>query len=66
MGDSMREAQQVVEVGTAMEKVEASDSDAARIVDMVYFAGFTLEEAAKGRRGLTLRCGPVENEGGSN
>ena len=36
--------QQIVEIGIIMERLEAKDSDAARVVDMHYFSGFTLEE----------------------
>ena len=50
----VREAQQIVEIGILMEQLEASDPDAARVVDMVYFAGFTLEETAEAT-GLTFR-----------
>jgi RNA polymerase sigma factor (TIGR02999 family) len=49
-----REAQQIVEIGIAMDRLEASDPDAARVVDMHYIAGFTLEEIAK-ETGLTFR-----------
>jgi RNA polymerase sigma factor (TIGR02999 family) len=48
------QAQQIVEIGLLMEQLDARDPDAARIVDMVYFAGFTLEECAK-ETGLTFR-----------
>ena len=37
-----------------MERLEAKDPDAARMVDMHYFSGFTLEEIAK-ETGLTVR-----------
>jgi RNA polymerase sigma factor (TIGR02999 family) len=50
----VREAQQIVEIGILMEQLEVSDPDAARVVDMVYFAGFTLEETAEAT-GLTFR-----------
>jgi RNA polymerase sigma factor (TIGR02999 family) len=53
-GTPAREAQQIVDVGLAMERLEASDPDAARVVDMHYIAGFTLEEIAK-ETGLTFR-----------
>jgi RNA polymerase sigma factor (TIGR02999 family) len=46
--------QQIVEIGIIMERLEAKDSDAARVVDMHYFSGFTLEEIAH-ETGLTLR-----------
>jgi RNA polymerase sigma factor (TIGR02999 family) len=48
------QAQQIVEIGLLMEQLDERDPDAARVVDMVYFAGFTLEEAAK-ETGLTFR-----------
>lgn len=50
----LRDAQQIVEVGIAMERLEARDADAARIVDMHYFSGFTLEEIAA-ETGLSFR-----------
>jgi len=50
----VREAQQIVEIGIAMERLEARDPDAARVVDMHYIAGFTFEEIAK-ETGLTFR-----------
>ncbi len=53
-GTLVREAQQIVEIGIAMERLEASDPDAARMVDMIYIAGFTLEETAQ-ETGLTFR-----------
>jgi RNA polymerase sigma factor (TIGR02999 family) len=46
--------QQIVEIGIIMERLEAKDPDAARMVDMHYFSGFTLEEIAQ-ETGLTLR-----------
>jgi len=45
---------QIVEIGIIMERLEAKDPDAARMVDMHYFSGFTLEEIAQ-ETGLTLR-----------
>jgi RNA polymerase sigma factor (TIGR02999 family) len=51
---TLQEAQQIVEIGIAMDRLEASDPDAARMVDMIYIAGFTLEETAK-ETGLTFR-----------
>jgi len=53
-GTTHREAQQIVEIGIAMERLEAADPDAARMVDMIYIAGFTLEETAQ-ETGLTFR-----------
>lgn len=49
-----RDLQQIVEIGVLMERLEAKDPDAARMVDMHYFSGFTLEEIAK-ETGLTVR-----------
>jgi RNA polymerase sigma factor (TIGR02999 family) len=51
---SVQETERIVEVGILMERLEAKDPDAARIVDMRYFAGFTLEEVAE-ETGLTLK-----------
>jgi RNA polymerase sigma factor (TIGR02999 family) len=53
-GTIQREAQQIVEIGIAMERLEVDDPDAARMVDMIYIAGFTLEETAQ-ETGLTFR-----------
>lgn len=44
----------MVRIGTLMDQLEKSDAEAARVVDMHYFAGFTLEEIAK-LTGLTFR-----------
>ena len=38
---------QVVEIGIMMERLEQSDPLAARVVDLHYFAGLTLEESAQ-------------------
>jgi RNA polymerase sigma factor (TIGR02999 family) len=54
LGPSERDAQQIVEIGLLMERLEAKDPDAARMVDMHYFSGFTLEEIAQ-ETGLTVR-----------
>ena len=54
LGTSPRDAQQIVEIGILMERLEAKYPDAARMVDMHYFSGFTLEEIAK-ETGLTAR-----------
>jgi len=51
---SAREAEQIIELDILMGQLEATDPDAARMVDMMYFAGFTLEETAK-ETGLTFR-----------
>jgi RNA polymerase sigma factor (TIGR02999 family) len=54
LGTSDHDAQQIVEIGLLMERLEAKDPDAARMVDMHYFSGFTLEEIAQ-ETGLTVR-----------
>jgi RNA polymerase sigma factor (TIGR02999 family) len=54
LGTSMHDAEQIVEIGLLMERLEAKDPDAARMVDMHYFSGFTLEEIAQ-ETGLTVR-----------
>ena len=54
LGPTVRDAQQIVEIGILMERLEAKDPDAARMVDMHYFSGFTLEEIAQ-ETGLTVR-----------
>jgi len=43
-----------VDIGLAMDQLEAKDSDAARVVDMHYFSGFTLREIAE-KMGLGVR-----------
>lgn len=54
LGTSVRYAQQIVEIGILIERLETKYPDAARMVDMHYFNGFTLEEIAK-ETGLTAR-----------
>ena len=54
LGTPIGDAQQIVEIGILMERLEEKDPDAARMVDMHYFSGFTLEEIAK-ETGLTFR-----------
>lgn len=54
LNTSIKDAQQIVEIGILMERLESQDPDAARMVDMHYFSGFTLEEIA-GKTGLTLK-----------
>jgi RNA polymerase sigma factor (TIGR02999 family) len=54
LGAAGHDAAQIVEIGILMERLEASDPDAARIVDMHYFSGFTLDEIAA-ETGLTFR-----------
>jgi DNA-directed RNA polymerase specialized sigma24 family protein len=53
-GASDQDAGKIVEIGMLMERLETKHPDAARIVDMHYFGGFTLEEIAK-ETGLTLK-----------
>ena len=50
----IQDAEQIVEIGILMERLEAKDPEAARMVDMHYFSGFTLEEIA-GKTGLTQK-----------
>jgi len=54
IGTSPEEAERIVEIGLLMEKLEAEFPDAARVVDMHYFSGFTLEEIAR-ETGLTFK-----------
>ena len=54
LNSPMGDAQQIVEIGILMERLEAKDPEAARMVDMHYFSGFTLEEIA-GKTGLTQK-----------
>jgi len=54
LGATGHDAQQIVEIGILMDRLEAKDPDAARMVDMHYFSGFTLEEIAHETR-LTVR-----------
>jgi RNA polymerase sigma factor (TIGR02999 family) len=46
LGPSVQDAAQIVEMGILMDRLEAKDPDAARMVDMHSFSGFTLEEIA--------------------
>lgn len=48
------DAESIVQIGMLMQQLEKSLPDAARIVDMHYFAGFTLKEIAD-VTGLTFR-----------
>jgi RNA polymerase sigma factor (TIGR02999 family) len=50
----IQDAEQIVEIGILMERLEAKDPEAARMVDMHYFSGFTLEEISA-KTGLTLK-----------
>jgi len=54
IGTSLEDAERIVEIGMLMEKLESEHPDAARVVDMHYFSGFTLEEISK-ETGLTLK-----------
>jgi RNA polymerase sigma factor (TIGR02999 family) len=54
LGATDHDAQQIVEIGILMDRLEAKDPDAARMVDMHYFSGFTLEEIAH-ETGFTVR-----------
>jgi RNA polymerase sigma factor (TIGR02999 family) len=54
LGTSVVDAQRIVDIGLAMDQLEAKDSDAARVVDMHYFSGFTLREIAE-KMGLGVR-----------
>jgi RNA polymerase sigma factor (TIGR02999 family) len=48
------DAESVVQIGILMEQLEIAIPEAARVVDMHYFAGFTLQEIAE-VSGLTFR-----------
>jgi RNA polymerase sigma factor (TIGR02999 family) len=54
IGTSAEDAQQIVEIGILMDRLDAKYPDCARIVDMHYFSGFTLEEIAA-ETGLTVK-----------
>jgi RNA polymerase sigma factor (TIGR02999 family) len=54
LGPSVQDAEQIVEIGILMDRLETKDPDAARMVDMHYFSGFTLEEIAA-ETGLTVK-----------
>jgi len=54
VGTSLEQAERIVEIGILMERLEAKHADAARIVDMHYFTGFTFEEISS-ETGLTLK-----------
>ena len=51
---STHDARQIVEIGLLMEKLAIQDPSAAIVVDMHYFAGFTLEEIAR-KTGVSFR-----------
>jgi hypothetical protein len=48
-----------------MERLETTDPEAARVVDMHYFSGFTLEEIAW-ENGLSVKQVPLRWEWGWN
>ena len=48
------DTQQIVDLGILMDRLEEKDAEAALVLDMVYFTGFTLEETAR-ETGLTLK-----------
>jgi RNA polymerase sigma-70 factor (ECF subfamily) len=54
IGTFGQDAEKIVEIGILMERLEIKDPDAARMVDMQYFSGFTLEEIAA-ETGLTMK-----------
>jgi len=54
IGTSMQQAEQIIAIGILMDRLEVKDADAARMVDMHYFAGFTLDEIAQ-ETGFTLK-----------
>jgi RNA polymerase sigma factor (TIGR02999 family) len=54
IGATMEDAERIVEIGILMDRLDAKIPDSARVVDMHYFSGFTLEEIAT-ETGLTLK-----------
>jgi RNA polymerase sigma factor (TIGR02999 family) len=54
IGTSVEEAERIVEIGILMDRLQERDADAARMIDMQYFSGFTLEEIAE-QTGLTVK-----------
>jgi RNA polymerase sigma factor (TIGR02999 family) len=54
IGTFGQDAERIVEIGILMERLEGKDPDAARMMDMQYFSGFTLEEIAT-ETGLTVK-----------
>jgi len=51
-GTDLKAFERVIEIGILMDRLDAELPDVARIIDMHYFAGFTLEEIAA-ETGLT-------------
>jgi RNA polymerase sigma factor (TIGR02999 family) len=54
IGTTVAEAEQILEIGILMDRLETKDPDAARMIDMHYFSGFTLEEISA-ETALTLK-----------
>jgi RNA polymerase sigma factor (TIGR02999 family) len=54
LGTSVKDAEQIVEIGILMDRLKSEIPDAACIIDMHYFTGFTLEEIAE-KTGLTVK-----------
>lgn len=52
--DVDNDAEKIVEIGMLMDRLETKHADAARIIDMHYFNGFTFDEIAR-ETGLTLK-----------
>ncbi|HXB72409.1 MAG TPA: ECF-type sigma factor [Candidatus Acidoferrales bacterium] len=65
IGKSLQEAERIVEIGVLMDRLEAIYPDAARVVDMSYFSGFTPEEIAS-ETGLTPKQVRLRLEKGMN
>lgn len=55
LGSSVADAERIVEIDLVMDRLEHRDPDAARVVDMHYFAGFTLQEISE-KTGLSFRA----------
>lgn len=53
-GPSLQDAEQIATIGILMDRLDTKDPEAARMVDMHYFSGFTLEEIAR-ETGLSLK-----------
>jgi RNA polymerase sigma factor (TIGR02999 family) len=54
VGTSSKDAERILEIGMLMDRLDLELPDCARIIDMHYFTGFTLEEIAT-ETGLTLK-----------
>ncbi len=53
-GPFLQDAEQIVTIGLLMDRLETLDPEAARMVDMHYFSGFTLQEIAR-ETGLSVK-----------